>query len=1324
MHSPYKGLMPYAESDAPFFFGRAAEQDIIIANMNVSRLTLLYGASGVGKSSVLRAGIAHQLRQDAQRNLNERGTPEFGVVVFSSWRDDPVQALIARVEDEIARTLLSGEETFHRNVSTAPVHPLTPSPHHPSLADSLNTNAQRVGGDLYIILDQFEEYFLYHPDDGGAGSSAGKHSFADEFARVLNRDDLRVNFLLAIREDALAKLDRFKGRIPNLFDNYLRMAHLDRDAAREAIVKPLDEYNRLYANGSRVEIEPALVDAVLEQTRTGQVIVGESGRGAVERAGGDEIETPYLQLVMTRLWDETMRADSHTLRLETLERLGGAEKIVRTHLDTTMGALPENEQHVAANIFNFLVTPSGTKIAHTAHDLANYAHAPQNEIAATLEKLSSGDVRILRPVAPPLDQPTEPRYEIFHDVLGAPILNWRTRFTQQQEKIESEKKLAAEKNRVRRLRFGLVGLSLLLLGVIALAVFALTQRQEAERASAFAEQQKAEALNQRDAAQKAQADANAQKELAEQEKKNAEAAKADAVNQQKIARSGELAALSLGQLESDPERALLIAREAMNTAQTTQAEDALRTVLLNPYRWTVKGGGAPILDALITPDGKYVIMWELCDRSTGLTVTCAPIRILNSDTGTIISSISPKTGTGAIDLSSDGRYLVTGDEDTVARVWEIPSGKLVSELRGHENKINDVHFSPDGKHILTSSDDATARIWDAAAGNPIQRFNYKTKLNVAIFSPDGSLVAGTDTIGFSIVDVETGELILQIPDLYPHDLEFSPDSQFIALSGGNAAPPTIWSLATGNKIAELKDTPSGVRSLAYSPSGRYILTGNDDGTLRVYDAFTGFNKANLPGHRRGIRDARFSADGKYAVSVGGDNSARWWQFKGNEVAPGTRLDQGLGSAPTDAILEPLQDLNGHNAAVNTAHFSLDGQSIITASDDSTARLWHVNPGEALEGHTDFVKQAAFSPDSKRVATAGKDGLPRVWETATGKTLFELRGHTGAINSIAYSPNGLYIVTAGDDGIARIWNSSDGSLVAELRGHSGHIVTAVFSPDSKTVTTGGEDQRIRIWSVPDGTLLANTTVGKSQFQNDYIPYTIAYSADAKHIVAAANVTHVAVFDTTNGEKVQSLRNAGQVFYSATYSPDGRLVAGASAPSLAAGHSIVTVWDAATGQKIAELRGHTAHIYDMVFSPDGKLVLTASLDKSARVWDANSGNLLHELKGHTAEITRAAFSPDGRFIITASNDKTARVWETATGKLIEILRGHSDIVTDAAFSPDGKTIVTTGDTTARLYECIACAPLDELLKLADARITRELTCEERVTFLHETIECQNP
>jgi len=314
--------MPYSEEDALFFFGREVEREIITANLIASRLTVLYGTSGVGKSSVLRAGVAHHLCQIAQRDLAKRGTPKFVVVVFSSWRDDPVAGLGDRVRDSVARAL---------DVET--VEPVPPSR---TLAQTLHMWTQRVGGHLLIILDQFEQYFLYQPHEDSEGT------FAVEFPRAVNRPDLRANFLVSIREDSLAQLDRFKGRIPNLFDNYLRIEHLDRDAARAAIEKPIEQYNRLQATGTaEVDIEPALLEAVLEQVKTGQLVLGEHGRGIGRTDTGPtlaeaRIEAPYLQLVMTRLWREERRIDSGALRLETLERLGGAQRIVRTHLDKVM----------------------------------------------------------------------------------------------------------------------------------------------------------------------------------------------------------------------------------------------------------------------------------------------------------------------------------------------------------------------------------------------------------------------------------------------------------------------------------------------------------------------------------------------------------------------------------------------------------------------------------------------------------------------------------------------------------------------------------------------------------------------------------------------------------------------------------------------------------------------------------------------------------------------------------------------------------------------------------------------------------------------------
>jgi conflict system STAND superfamily ATPase len=266
--------------------------------------------------------------------------------------------------------------------------------------------------------------------------------------------DAPVSFLIAIREDSLAKLDRFESRFPILFDNYLRIKHLDHKAARAAIEEPIKQYHHLRADdGERISIEPKLVEAVLQQVVTGEVIPGEAGRGVVKVETTEaQIETPYLQLVMTRLWDEEIRAGSHMLRLETMDRLGGAERIVRTHLDAVMSMLQPNQQDIAASVFHYLVTPSGTKIAHAIPDLIEYTSLPQMQLTPVLEKLCGGDDRILCPVAPPPDQPNMPRYEIFHDVLAPAILDWRARHVHTQERAEAEKREAARQRELEEAR--------------------------------------------------------------------------------------------------------------------------------------------------------------------------------------------------------------------------------------------------------------------------------------------------------------------------------------------------------------------------------------------------------------------------------------------------------------------------------------------------------------------------------------------------------------------------------------------------------------------------------------------------------------------------------------------------------------------------------------------------------------------------------------------------------------------------------------------------------------------------------------------------------
>jgi tetratricopeptide (TPR) repeat protein len=433
--SPYKGLTPYAEEDAHFFFGRQREQEIIAANLQAARLTILFGESGAGKSSVLRAGVMHDLRQLAGENPDESGAPGLAVAIFSDWRDDPLEGLKTAAREAL-------KQAFSGLPVELPAATL-------SLAETLRQCAERAGSPLLVILDQFDEYFLYRDP------ARKEDAFAVEFPRLVMDRTLPVNFLISIRADAHDRLEYFKNRIPHIFDNSIRIEHLDRKGAREAIEKPIAQYNRLFAaGGERFEIEAELVAEVLRQLEAGQLAFDEAGRGGATQTAG--IKTPFLQLVMTRLWEAEMGAGSAKLRLATLEGLGNASGIVGTHLESAMAALQPKEQEWMARSFRYLVTPSGTKIAYSAEDLAQYLQSDEagsapgvEEVTRMLETLSSSGARILNPVAL---QGDARGYEISHDVLAPAILRYVRKAEQDEAERRAERKAAEQAREESRQR--------------------------------------------------------------------------------------------------------------------------------------------------------------------------------------------------------------------------------------------------------------------------------------------------------------------------------------------------------------------------------------------------------------------------------------------------------------------------------------------------------------------------------------------------------------------------------------------------------------------------------------------------------------------------------------------------------------------------------------------------------------------------------------------------------------------------------------------------------------------------------------------------------
>jgi WD40 repeat protein len=288
-----------------------------------------------------------------------------------------------------------------------------------------------------------------------------------------------------------------------------------------------------------------------------------------------------------------------------------------------------------------------------------------------------------------------------------------------------------------------------------------------------------------------------------------------------------------------------------------------------------------------------------------------------------------------------------------------------------------------------------------------------------------------------------------------NDLPLDPEADAALRKAVDAAPPWHTTLSE-------RDHAASVLAATFSPDGRYIVTTNDDGAVRFWqiaanalgDTQAGQPIATLEGHTDVVASVAFSPDGRYILTAGNDDTARVWHFpKGLSFA---------GDTPTGHLLNSLQ---GHKDWVSSAAFSPDGQRIVTASWDNTARVWDAEKGQqllALEGHERNVLSAVYSPDGQFIVTASDDSTARIWDAQTGQHLHTLEGHRDSVNTAVFSLDGQYILTASDDGTARTWDAYTGQPLRSLEGHLDSVWSAAYSPDDKHVATASADLTARVW----------------------------------------------------------------------------------------------------------------------------------------------------------------------------------------------------------------------------------------------------------------------
>ncbi|KAF5337527.1 hypothetical protein D9758_016982 [Tetrapyrgos nigripes] len=501
--------------------------------------------------------------------------------------------------------------------------------------------------------------------------------------------------------------------------------------------------------------------------------------------------------------------------------------------------------------------------------------------------------------------------------------------------------------------------------------------------------------------------------------------------------------------------------------------------------------GAILASVAYSPDGRHVV-----SGSSDYT-----IRIWDIQTGQQVgeSLEGHRDGVHSVAFSPDGRHVVSGSNDNTVRIWDVQTGQQFGEpLKGHTKRVWSVAYSPDSRHVVSGSADYTIRIWDIQTGQQVGEplEGHTDEVNSVAFSPDSRHVgSGSDDNTVRIWDMQTRQQVGE--PLKGHtemvwSVAFSPDGRH-GVSGSDDETIKIWDIQTCQQVGEplkghtkivriwdiqtfqqfeepqqLSNHTDAIRSVAFSPDGRHVVSVSDDHTIRIWDMQTCQQVGKplkghtdwdmqtcqqvgkpLEGHKSFVLSVAFSSDGRHVVSGSADGTIRIWDMQ------------------TCKVGKPLE---GHPDWVRSVAFSPDGRHVVSGSEDRTIRIWDMQTcqqvGEPLEGHTDWVTSVAFSPDGRHVVSGSNDRTIRIWDMQTCQQVGEpLEGHTDWVRSVAFSPDGRHVVSGSDDRTIRIWDMQTCQQVGEpLEGHTNWVWSVAFSPDGRHVVSGSWDKTVRIWNI--------------------------------------------------------------------------------------------------------------------------------------------------------------------------------------------------------------------------------------------------------------------
>ena len=508
----------------------------------------------------------------------------------------------------------------------------------------------------------------------------------------------------------------------------------------------------------------------------------------------------------------------------------------------------------------------------------------------------------------------------------------------------------------------------------------------------------------------------------------------------------------------------------------------------------------------------------------------------------------------------------------------------------------------------------------------------------------------------------------------------------------------IWDVASG-RAKHRVPSDSWVMALAFSHDGKTLVSGHEDGMIRIWDSRNSRLMAEWRGHQKSVSAFSFHHRNNQLASAGEDCKIHIWDL---------------------ASRTPVTTLKGHTDRIPALAWHPSGDLLISAGWDTTARVWDpskADPLMLLNSHSDQVHTLAYSKDGKLLAVADSDFAIHIWQDPLkGRTQFVLQGHSDEIRSLAFSNDGTRLASAGVDCVVHLWDMSNGRLVAGPNPRARHgialigdnslvstagstiqsweqestdpawvpegeaVLSVAASPDGKLLATGGQSPDVQVWNLASRKLESTLSHTRAPIVN------LTFSPDSQ-MLASASITDGLVWVWKRGiaEAILVIPEAAEssTLEALAFHPTMNWLAVGGLDWLATGGSdgALCLWDLDAREKISTI---PTGVTSLAFDPSGRFIAAGTLQQTIAVWEVKDLTKVFDLKGHQDRIGSVLFSPDGSWLASASDDSTLRIWNVLNGRLA-VARQFDAAIQSLAFSADGKYLYTgNGNTTCYRLE----------------------------------------